>query len=451
MPTLPTPGGDYDSWGTELNEFLEVAHAADGNLSVPADRSVVVVAASDSLARQAAFADYVCDGTADQVQINAALTAAAALSTPPFPATIAPGCTVLLLPGTYYLSDAVDFSNVATVAHIPVTFDAEAAVFVAAANMTSMFVVGYLGGSTSWLENRLVARIGTIEGMKGTYTVDQAVYMTRCMDNRLYFHGIQNVSGNAVTADASAAMSAFMGVFNNTIEIPRIYNCDNAFEVLSSTNVFQFQGNDVRVGDVSVCASGFVIGSATNDYSFWNIFHIGSIANSTGNAIEDKCGRNTWIVGCTTTNTGDGITCPAGLLSRSTFILGGIDDTISADASLLNLIICDGRILSNKIDFGDNSTDPTILFHSGAVATSYDTAIYSNSGTGSPGGGVLHLEGGLVALDSGPLFTNAGIESTGAGSAALGANSPAVTNTAPYTWIELRTSDGSVVYVPAWK
>jgi hypothetical protein len=33
MPTLPTPGGDYDSWGTELNEFLEVSHAADGTLA----------------------------------------------------------------------------------------------------------------------------------------------------------------------------------------------------------------------------------------------------------------------------------------------------------------------------------------------------------------------------------------------------------------------------------
>jgi hypothetical protein len=32
MPTLPTPGGDYDSWGTELNEFLEVMHEADGDL-----------------------------------------------------------------------------------------------------------------------------------------------------------------------------------------------------------------------------------------------------------------------------------------------------------------------------------------------------------------------------------------------------------------------------------
>jgi hypothetical protein len=34
MPTLPTPGADYDSWGVELNEFLEVSHGDDGRLIV---------------------------------------------------------------------------------------------------------------------------------------------------------------------------------------------------------------------------------------------------------------------------------------------------------------------------------------------------------------------------------------------------------------------------------
>jgi hypothetical protein len=41
--------------------------------------------------------------------------------------------------------------------------------------------------------------------------------------------------------------------------------------------------------------------------------------------------------------------------------------------------------------------------------------------------------------------------STGAGSAALGANCPATTLTAPYTWLKMASSDGSTVYVPAWK
>lgn len=49
------------------------------------------------------------------------------------------------------------------------------------------------------------------------------------------------------------------------------------------------------------------------------------------------------------------------------------------------------------------------------------------------------------------LKTVAGNETTGGGSAALGANSPAVTNTAPYTWWKVTTSDGSQGYIPVWK
>ena len=60
--------------------------------------------------------------------------------------------------------------------------------------------------------------------------------------------------------------------------------------------------------------------------------------------------------------------------------------------------------------------------------------------------------GGTTKLN----IDNAGImqytqNSTGAGSAALGSNSPATTNTAPYTWLKMKSSDGSTVYVPAWK
>lgn len=44
-----------------------------------------------------------------------------------------------------------------------------------------------------------------------------------------------------------------------------------------------------------------------------------------------------------------------------------------------------------------------------------------------------------------------GTNTTGSGSAALGSNSPAITNTAPYTWIQVKTSDGSTGYIPVWK
>lgn len=57
----------------------------------------------------------------------------------------------------------------------------------------------------------------------------------------------------------------------------------------------------------------------------------------------------------------------------------------------------------------------------------------------------------LTINNGGQMVTAARNEATGAGSALLGTNSPAVTNTAPYTWIKMKTSDGSTVYIPAWK
>lgn len=44
-----------------------------------------------------------------------------------------------------------------------------------------------------------------------------------------------------------------------------------------------------------------------------------------------------------------------------------------------------------------------------------------------------------------------GRNTMGTGSASLGANSPAVTTSAPYTWIQVTTADGSTAYIPAWK
>lgn len=49
------------------------------------------------------------------------------------------------------------------------------------------------------------------------------------------------------------------------------------------------------------------------------------------------------------------------------------------------------------------------------------------------------------------LKTKYGTVAIGAGNALLGANCPAVTVAAPYAWFTFLSSDGSTVYVPAWK
>lgn len=52
---------------------------------------------------------------------------------------------------------------------------------------------------------------------------------------------------------------------------------------------------------------------------------------------------------------------------------------------------------------------------------------------------------------SGTSFIHYKNNSTGSGSASLGSNSPAITLNSPYTWLKLKSADGSTVYVPAWK
>lgn len=70
------------------------------------------------------------------------------------------------------------------------------------------------------------------------------------------------------------------------------------------------------------------------------------------------------------------------------------------------------------------------------------TGLYVDAQSGGGGTNICAYFGGPVKWNS---------NTTGAGSALLGTNSPAVTNTAPYTWITMISSDGSTVYVPAWK
>ena len=51
------------------------------------------------------------------------------------------------------------------------------------------------------------------------------------------------------------------------------------------------------------------------------------------------------------------------------------------------------------------------------------------------------------AIDTPQMLSN----STGSGIALLAANSPASIVSAPYTWIKVTVTDGTVCYVPAWK
>ncbi len=103
----------------------------------------------------------------------------------------------------------------------------------------------------------------------------------------------------------------------------------------------------------------------------------------------------------------------------------------------------------------------TILSTTTQEAWQYDASNYANitvtstgqttiAATGTNAGITITPSGtGKVILSTIPRFN--GTNSTGAGTPLFGTNSPAVTNTNPYTWISIVTSDGSAAFVPAWK
>jgi len=97
MARLPTVGGDNGNWGTLLNSFLQVTHNNDGTLK---GTGIILVAASDAPDVIKNTANYICDGTADDVEIQAAITA-----------TPTAGGNIVLSPGTFNISARVDFGS----------------------------------------------------------------------------------------------------------------------------------------------------------------------------------------------------------------------------------------------------------------------------------------------------------------------------------------------------
>ena len=104
MSRLPTPGGDANSWGNVLNDYLGVAHNTDGSLK-PVSRTTLEAAVQTSLAKADTSVqtgalvvnvkDYGATGdgtTDDTTALQAAITAAGAVGVVYFP------------PGTYIVS-----------------------------------------------------------------------------------------------------------------------------------------------------------------------------------------------------------------------------------------------------------------------------------------------------------------------------------------------------------
>jgi len=95
-----------------------------------------------------------------------------------------------------------------------------------------------------------------------------------------------------------------------------------------------------------------------------------------------------------------------------------------------------------RLDVGLTGTSGTFRVKD-QLATTGATSVLFDIGAGQTAASTIFTINGVQKF--------AGTNTTGAGTALLGANSPAVTNTAPYTWIRIVTSDGSTAFIPVWK
>lgn len=80
------------------------------------------------------------------------------------------------------------------------------------------------------------------------------------------------------------------------------------------------------------------------------------------------------------------------------------------------------------------------------VDSSSNMVLQYDASGGPPG---IWTLAGNVNLDGIPQFS--GTNSTGAGTALLGGNSPATVLSSPYTWVHVKTADGTSGFIPVWK
>lgn len=175
-------------------------------------------------------------------------------------------------------------------------------------------------------------------------------------------------------------------------------------------------------------ASVFTVGTGSATYTNSNGMIRANVASSsaTGNAfVADMSGSGTAF----RANTSKGY----GLDVQSS-------STTTAAARIFTTAQNNNDALQIAVYTAPTGSGKALSVYGGVTAGSLNAWISSTGGA--------YFAGDITTAGI-PRFN--GTNTTGAGSALLGANSPAVTNTAPYTWIQIVTADGSTAYIPAWK
>ena len=218
--------------------------------------------------------------------------------------------------------------------------------------------------------------------------------------------GNTNVIGQkiTVTSAGSGAQSLATGL--------HVFSQATGTKTIAELSAIHINPNIRQSGTVTSNYGLYVADQAGVGSSNWNIYSAGSGLNYFGGQIESAV-----------------VTGTAPLVIASTTKVANLNVDSLDDQS--------GSYYLDSANFtGTNWTDLT----DGGDTTLHKHDLYA----------LLAGLSGVVSFTAQLKFTS-GNESIAAGAALLGANSPAGTLTAPYTWFKMTSSDGSQVYIPAWK
>jgi parallel beta-helix repeat protein len=187
VPTAPQTGKPTfvnGVTGYDAARHSTIADTVDRLCTVVHRTATFTVAASNSSANEKASADYVCDGTDDQVEINNAINAAAALS--------AAGGDVLLLGGTYTLGAQIRPKSNVTLRGV-----GDASVIKPSAGMTAGQALVYNYAADAGPDDAgIVIRELCFDGAKDTVGVNHyAIYLkyaTRSLITNCTFRNFQS-------------------------------------------------------------------------------------------------------------------------------------------------------------------------------------------------------------------------------------------------------------------
>jgi hypothetical protein len=137
-----------------------------------------------------------------------------------------------------------------------------------------------------------------------------------------------------------------------------------------------------------------------------------------------------------------------GLPGQASFVIGDLQVGVPAGSAVASFALGSplGSNVISQLDYYANSLVKSIRFET-------RVGDFLNSGNswefqfGTGAAASLALGNAIMVFPEVQFTTN----TTGGGAALLGANCPAVTVAHPYTWITAQSSDGSTVYIPAWK